>query len=160
MIQKNQLVQQAQREVLLSLSRQVRARLESGKTGLSDLAQVDLSISRMGDVIAGLEEAERSARAELVRVIGAKDGTETPIAPEYDPPLALLPEADVNELKQAAIAHPRVVAMASMSEAADNAHGQRERNADPPSDLGWTRSLRATPSFPRFPIRPGCSQSG
>ena len=128
-VQKNQLVQEAQRDVLISLSRQVRARLEAGKTGLSDLAQVDLSISRTSDVIAGLEEAERSATAELIRAIGAERGTPTPIEPEQDPPVALLPESDDTELRDAAVAHPRVAAMASMSLAAEEraraAKGQR-----------------------------------
>jgi len=118
-IQKNKLVQRAQREILVSFSRQVRARLEAGTTGLSDLAQVDLSISRVSDVIAGLDEAERAATAELVRVIGAEYGTPTPIAPEEDPPPPWLPEPAESELKAAAIEHPRVVSMASMSESAD-----------------------------------------
>jgi cobalt-zinc-cadmium efflux system outer membrane protein len=128
-VQKNQLVQQAQRDVLMSLSRQVRARLEAGRTGLSDLAQVDLSISRISDAIAGLEEAERSAKAELIRAIGAEGGTPTPIEPEHDPPPALLPGSDDGELREAAVVHPRVAAMASMSLAAEEraraAKGQR-----------------------------------
>lgn len=118
-IQKNKLVQRDQREILFSFSKQVRARLESGGTGLSDLAQVDLSISRISDVIAGLDEAERAATAELVRVIGADDGTATPIRPELDPPPALLPAPGESELKAAAIEHPRVTSMASMSASAD-----------------------------------------
>lgn len=128
-IQKNQVVQRDQRTVLVSFSEQVRARLEAGGTGLSDLAQVDLSISRISDVIAGLGEAERSAAAELVRVIGAPDGTPTPIQPERDPPAALLPALPENELKEAALAHPRIRAMASLTSAADErvraAKGQR-----------------------------------
>jgi outer membrane protein TolC len=120
----------------MSLSQQVRARLESGRTGLSDLAQVDLSISRISDVIAGLQEAERSATAELVRVIGAEDGTPTPIRPERDPPLALLPESDESELKDAAIAHPRVAAMASMSEAADERARAAKGERGPSIGLG------------------------
>lgn len=135
-IQKNQVVQQAQRQVLMSLSRQVRARLESGRTGLSDLAQVDLSISRISDVIAGLEESSRSATAELVRVIGAEGGTPTPIQPEYDPPLALLPESDEGELKDAAMAHPRVAAMASMSEAAEERARAAKGERGPSLGLG------------------------
>jgi outer membrane protein TolC len=124
-VQKNQSVQRDQRTILVSFSRQVRARLESGRTGLSDLAQVDLSISRISDVIAGLREAERSAAAELVRVIGAEDETATPIRPEQDPPPALLPGSPETELMEAAITHPRVQAMASLSEAAY----ERERQA-------------------------------
>lgn len=150
-IQKNQVVQQAQREVLMSLSQQVRARLESGRTGLSDLAQVDLSISRISDVIAGLAEAERSAAAELVRVIGAQDGSPTPIVPEHDPPLALLPGADEGELKNAAISHPRVGAMASMWEAADERARAAKGERGPSIGLGldWIITGEAVdPSIP------------
>jgi cobalt-zinc-cadmium efflux system outer membrane protein len=135
-IQKNRVVQRDQREILVSFSQQVRARLESGGTGLSDLAQVDLSISRIGDVIAGLHEAERSATAELVRVIGAEDGTPTPIRPELDPPPALLPEPNESELKKAAIAHPRVEAMAFMSESADESARAAKGERGPSIGLG------------------------
>ena len=70
-------------------------------------------------MIAGLDEAERGAAAELVRVIGAEEGTATPIQPELDPPPPLLPEPAESELRAAAIEHPRVASMASMSESAD-----------------------------------------
>ena len=135
-IQKTQIVQQAQRDVLMSLSRQIRARLEAGRSALSDLAQVDLSISRISDVIAGLKEAERSATAELVRVIGADPGTPTPIQPEDDPPLALLPASDEGELRDAAIVHPRVASMASMSEAADERARAAKGERGPSIGLG------------------------
>lgn len=135
-IQKNRIVQRDQREILTSLSRQVRARLESGATGLSDLAQVDLSISRISDVIAGLGEAERSATAELVRVIGAAGGTATPIRPELDPPPALLPEPDERDLKEAAMTHPRVDAMAFMSESADERARAAKGERGPSIGLG------------------------
>jgi outer membrane protein TolC len=150
-IQKNQTVQQAQRDVLTSLSQQVRARLEAGRTGLSDLAQVDLSISRISDVIAGLQEAERSATAELIRVIGADEGTSTPIQPEHDPPLALLPESEESHLRDAAIAHPRIDAMASMSEAANERARAAKGERGPSIGLGldWIITGQAVdPSIP------------
>lgn len=150
-IQKNQLVQQAQRNVLASLSEQVRTRLEAGRSGLSELAQVDLSISRISDVIAGLQEAERGATAELVRVIGAEAGTPTPIQPEYDPPAALLPASQERELKDAAITHPRVEAMASMSEAAEERARAAKGERGPSIGLGldWIVTGEAVdPSIP------------
>ncbi|MGB5704026.1 MAG: TolC family protein [Polyangiales bacterium] len=146
-IQKNQVVQRAQRDVLLSLSEQARARLEAGRSGLSDLAQVDLSISKVSDVMAGLQEAERSATAELVRVIGAEPGTPTPIQPEEDPPLALLPGAEDSELRDAAVAHPRVEAMASMSEAANERARAAKGERGPSIGLGleWIVTGTAVP---------------
>jgi cobalt-zinc-cadmium efflux system outer membrane protein len=151
-IQKNKVVQQAQRGVLTSLSEQARARLEAGRSGLSDLAQVDLSISRINDAIAGLDEAERSATAELVRVIGAEPGTPTPIEPEHDPPMALLPTSTESELKDAAMSHPRVAAMASMSEAAlERARAARgERGPSIGLGLDWIITGDAVdPSIPK-----------
>ncbi len=116
LVEKGKQVQRDQREILLSFSEQVRTRLEAGGAGLSDLAQVDLSISRVSDTIAALDEAARSASAELVRVIGAEEGTPTPIRPELDPPPALLPILDERLLKELALDHPRVRSMRSMSE--------------------------------------------
>jgi outer membrane protein TolC len=117
-IQKAKQVERDEREILRSFSEQVRARLEAGRAGLSDLAQVDLAISRVADSIASLGESERKAAAELVRIIGAPDGTRTPVRPELDPPDARLPILADTVLKERAIEHPRVKAMASMSEAA------------------------------------------
>lgn len=151
-IQKNQLVQKAQREVLLSLSQQVRARLRSGRVGLSDLAQVDLSISRISDVIAGLQEAERSATAELVRVIGAAAGTATPIVPEQDPPSASLPASETSDLVKAAVEHPRVAALGSMSDAADERARAAKGERGPSIGLGldWIITGEAIdPSIPK-----------
>lgn len=150
-IQKNRVVQRDQREILVSLSRQVRARLESGGTGLSDLAQVDLSISRVSDVIAGLDEAERGAVAELVRVIGAADGTPTPIRPELDPPPALLPEPDERDLKEAALAHPRVDAMASMSRSADERARAAKGERGPSIGLGLDWIITGDAPDPNLP---------
>ena len=150
-IQKNRVVQRDQREILVSLSRQVRARLESGGTGLSDLAQVDLSISRVSDVIAGLDEAERGAVAELVRVIGAADGTPTPIRPEFDPPPALLPEPDERDLKEAAMVHPRVDAMASMSRSANERARAAKGERGPSIGLGLDWIITGDAPDPNLP---------
>lgn len=117
-IQKAKQVERDQREILRSFSAQVRARLEAGRAGLADLAQVDLTISRIADSIATLDEEERSAAAELVRIIGAPGGTRTPVRPELDPPRARLPILDDSVLKARAVEHPRVQSMASMSESA------------------------------------------
>jgi len=135
-IQKNQIVQRDQRTILMSFSEQVRARLESGSSGLADLAQVDLTVSRISDVIAGLQEDERAAKAELIRVIGAEAQTPTPIEPEEDPPRAWLPASSKAELKAAAIEHPRVRAQASLSEAANERARQAKGKRAPSLGVG------------------------
>ena len=138
-IQKNQIVQGDQRELLVSFSQQVRARLESGSVGLADLAQIDLTVSRIRDVIAGLQEDERAATAELIRVIGAEHNTPTPIRPEEDPPRASLPVSSEADLREAAVERPRVRAMGFLSDAADE-RARKAKGARAPSlglGLDW-----------------------
>lgn len=73
-------VLRGQRVVLIQLSAQIRIRVEAGMADLADLAQVDLQVARIADTIAGLDEEERAAAAELVRAVGAPDGTPVPIS--------------------------------------------------------------------------------
>lgn len=108
-------VQRDQQVILTQLSEQVRARVEASMADLADLAQVNLSVSRIEDVLAGLDEAERSASAELVRAVGARAGTPTPVA--KDPPDVALPRTSAADLRTIAIAHPRVEAMSLVSDA-------------------------------------------
>lgn len=115
LIQRTREVQREQVVILEGLSEQVRARLEAGMADLSNLAQVDLGISRLEDTIAGLDEAERAASASLVEVIGAPPGTATPIA--SDGPAVTLPAEDAAALAEAARQHPRVEVMALQVEA-------------------------------------------
>jgi outer membrane protein TolC len=135
-IQKNQIVQRYQREILVSFSQQVRARLESGSAGLADLAQIDLTVSRTSDVIAGLQEDERAAAAELIRVIGAERSTPTPIQPEEDPPRASLPLSSEAELREAAVERPRVRAMRFLSDAADERARKAKGDRAPSIGIG------------------------
>lgn len=101
--------------VLRSLSEQIRVRLEVGGADLADVSRLELMISRAEDRLAGLDERERIAEAELRRVLGAPAGTPVPTDPRE-------PQVDVPKdeaaLRHAALEHPRVRAWASRSEAA------------------------------------------
>jgi len=116
-------VHQGEIEVLQSLSEQVRGRVAVGVAELSDLAQIDLQLSRARDRHASLERQKRAASAGLVRVVGAPVDTPTPVGsgePSADPP------ADsVDVLTASAAAHPDIGTFASLSDAAR----QRERKA-------------------------------
>lgn len=103
-------------EILGSMSELIRVRIEVGGAELADLAQVNLMVSRARDRLAGLDEAERIASSELVRVVGAPDGTVTPIA-KSEPSVAEVSEP-VASLSAEAGGHPRVASMASRSDAA------------------------------------------
>lgn len=121
---------QRQREVLAdevqilgSLSEQIRVRVEVGGAELADLAQVDLMVSRTRDRLAGLDETEKVASARLVHVVGAPDGTATPVSPT-EPVVAEVSEP-IEKLTAEASRHPRVETLAILSDAA----GERVREA-------------------------------
>ena len=110
-------------QILTSLSEQVRVRVEVGGADLADLAQIDLMVSRTQDRLAGLDEAERIAKARLVYVLGAPDGVETPVS-KNSPAVAELDES-IATLTAEAAAHPRVSTLATLSDAT----GERVREA-------------------------------
>ncbi len=108
-------VQRDQLKLLEQVAGTAQARLEIGQGSLADLSQIHLGLSRLADTIAGLDETERQARAELIAALGAEPGTETPISDE--PPPLLRPVESREELQQAALEHPRVQALAHLAEA-------------------------------------------
>lgn len=109
-----------QRQILGSFREALRARVETGGTGLAGLAQVDLLLARLEDRIAAQDPRERSARAELLRRIGEASG-EAPTA--ADPPRVRAPAEPLEALQAAAAAHPRVAASERMAAAS----GAQER---------------------------------
>jgi outer membrane protein, heavy metal efflux system len=112
--------------IVTSLSQQVRARLEVGAADLSDLAQLDLRLSRARDRLIGLDRAEQALSADLVRAVGAPAGTPTPVSD--DPPVIGEPAESLASLSRAAADHPRVAAMAAMS--ASSSERARAARAD------------------------------
>lgn len=110
-------------DVLQSLAEQVEGRVAVGVAELSDLAQLDLMLSRARDRYASLAEQEVVASVRLVRVLGASDGTATPVSPLEPDPKRLVNSPD--ELAAGAAEHPDVRAFQALSSAAE----QREREA-------------------------------
>ncbi len=123
LVQRTRTVVKKQQSILQQLAGAVRARVVVGGATVADLAQVQLGISRVADSLAGLDEIERSASADLVAATGAPAGTATPVA-DADPPLQL-PVEDEKSLRSAALAHPRVRAIDLMAKADD----ERARSA-------------------------------
>ena len=111
-IQRTREVERDQKRLLEHLSALARARVEIGQSGLADLGQIDLKVSRLADVLSGLGEAERAARAELLAAVGAEPDTPTPIA-KNPPPLMRVVETQ-NALRTAALAHPGIQAIGTM----------------------------------------------
>lgn len=108
-------VQRDQLELLRALSETTRVRVEISRASLADLNQVDLAVSRIEDVLAGLDERERRLSAELLAAIGTTSGRVTPINPGLEPSGGV-PVDTRDALIAAATEHPRIESLELMSE--------------------------------------------
>ncbi len=127
-------VEREQLELLRTIAEFVRVRVETSAADLAELTQLNLRVTRAEDTIAALDEDERAAAAALVRVVGAPDGTATPI--DAATPRVGLPEEDDATLRLAATSHPRVRAMALMSESSEQRVRQSRADRAPSVGLG------------------------
>ncbi len=147
-VQRTREVRVEEAAVLTSLSEQVRVRLEVGAAELSDVAQLDLWVTRTRDQVVGLRERERVASAELVRAIGAPEGT--PIRVSSPGPLVVDVDESIEALTRTAHRHPRVDAIATRSRSAGERVHQARADRYPSFGVGidWIvtgRSDSATP---------------
>jgi outer membrane protein TolC len=112
--------------ILETFGAQVRARMEVGAADLAHLSQVNLAVSRIDDKLAGLDESQRGAAADMRRLIGAEPETAIPIG---DPPPAMGIPEDIHALREAAASHPSVeaweLAAQSQDEQARSERGKR-----------------------------------
>ncbi|MBX3125251.1 MAG: TolC family protein [Polyangiaceae bacterium] len=114
LLKRTRAVKRDQRELVQQFTRVVRVRLEIGQATLAELGQMDLAVSRLTDELSGLDEQEHALTAELQRALGAPRTMTLPIADE--PPPHVLPAEPLSALEAAALSHPRVEALAAMSE--------------------------------------------
>ncbi|MCZ7681717.1 MAG: TolC family protein [Sandaracinaceae bacterium] len=108
-------VQGEQLALLAALSEGVRGRVEVGQATLADVAQIDLSRSRLEDADLRLVEEERAAEAALRAAIGAPAASATPTAEAAPEPA--LPAEDTAALAADAREHPYVRAFLALAEA-------------------------------------------
>lgn len=126
LIDRSRVVHRDQKRLLEHFSALVRGRVEVGQATLADLGQIDLSVSRLTDTLAGLDEQEQVARAALVAAVGAPPGTKTTILADA-PPLTLYAEPE-EALLSSALEHPRVRVFGLMAES--QLHRSRAAGAD------------------------------
>jgi cobalt-zinc-cadmium efflux system outer membrane protein len=126
LLDRTRTVWENQKRILEHFSVLVRGRLEVGQATLADLGQVDLSVARAVDDLAGIGEQRRVAGAALVAAIGAPPGSATPVVSE-SPELLATAESDAVLLSSAAD-HPGVRAVGLMAEAQQ--HRARAAGAD------------------------------
>jgi len=127
-------VEREQLEILDGLSELLRARVETSQAGLADLAQVDLTRSRIDDRIAELVEAERSAEAVLRGVISSPAGMALPTPAEVTG--IALPDESTEALMEAVRAHPFLLAFELMAEAHESQAAAFEADRFPRFTLG------------------------
>ncbi len=95
-------------EILKSLAQAARTRVETGKTTIADVGQVELAVSRTLDKIAMLEQRRIALEADLVYALGAPQDVEPlPVKPN-SAELVSVGES-TNDLAQSAQAHPQIL---------------------------------------------------
>ncbi len=127
-------VERQQLDLLRTTAEFVRVRVETSAADLSDLTQLNLRVTRAEDELAALDEDEKAAAAGLVRVVGAPDGTATPIDTAL--PRVGLPGEDTATLRLAAASHPRVQAMALLSKSSEQRVRQSRADRFPSVGVG------------------------
>lgn len=121
-------------EVLAGLAEAARGRLEVGAVTLADVQQVELAITRLDDVVAGLGEQEHAAEAELAAAIAVAAGAELRTVDE-PPPEALVAEEE-DALRAAVAAHPMLESFALMAEASEADARSQEADFFPSFTIG------------------------
>ncbi len=119
--------------LLGGVSESVRGRIETNQATLADVAQVDLTRSRLDDAIAGLDEQARAARAALRAAVGA--GPDVAMAAEGDAGVAL-PAEPAEALTRAVRAHPFLASFERMAEAGEASAASAEAERFPRFTLG------------------------
>ncbi len=114
LIEQERRVARDQLEVLRSLAAAAEARLEVGDGSLAELGQVHLSISRLSDALAGMDEQRQAGLAQLRATIGVPADTALPISAEA-PPLGESVES-IEQLRAALREHPLVQSLARQAE--------------------------------------------
>ncbi|MFT4626759.1 MAG: cobalt-zinc-cadmium efflux system outer membrane protein [Myxococcota bacterium] len=133
-------------EILTGLSQTTRSRLEIGGATLSDLQQIDLSRARLEDGIRSMDEAERSAEANLRAAIGERDGASLPTTTE--PRLAQPAEADLTD---AVLRHPTLASLGHVADAADARAKSKAANRLPGFTVGADWIITGPALMPNTP---------
>ncbi len=126
-------IERQQLELVTSLTQALTSRIEVGQATLADVAQVELTRARLAEMLAALDEQERTAEAALRAAIGAPPDLPVPTEEDVAPPA--LPAAEHEALAEDVREHPYLRAFALMAEA----------------DRAQAASLEAD-RFPRFSV--------
>jgi len=132
--QRRREIERSQRELLAEFSAAARVRVEIGKASLADLAQIDLGVSRIDDMLAGRDAEETRARVELIAAIGAPANIDTPIS--AGSVVTSVPAEEDARLRAAVTAHPRIDAFRWRASSSDDRVRQARAQGMPSLTLG------------------------
>ncbi len=117
LLRETRTIQQEQAELLRGLAQSTLGQIATGAATLADQQQIDLILARLEDAIAGLDQQERAAEAQLRAVVGAPPGADTPT--QSEPPAVALPLETEEALQKAVLDHPFIESFALLGEASD-----------------------------------------
>lgn len=121
-------------DVIRGLSETVRARIATGVATLADQQQIDLAAARLEDGIRSMDEAERSAEAQLRAAVGMPASESVPT--RADPPEPTLPAADAGALEAQVRAHPFITAFEWMAQAQESRARAEDADSLPSFTVG------------------------
>lgn len=124
LIQNLRVIQHEQLELLRGLAESARARIATNHTTLADQQQIELTIARLDDDIAGLFEQQQIAEAELRSTLGIQDRVTLTTKEQHRE--QRVPQQTVEELRTRALTHPLISSLGAMSRSKE-AEARRER---------------------------------
>ncbi len=104
-------------QVLRGLSETVRARFVTGSATLADQQQIDLSISRLEDLLLAMNKDERTFEAQLRASLGLRSAL--PLPTTDGPADATVPAASEADLMKQALTHPMIDSQKWMADSHD-----------------------------------------
>ncbi len=136
-------------EVVRSLSQSVLARVATGAANLAEQQQVDLSAARLEDMLAGMDEAEAAAVAQLRAAVGNR--TLGSFDTRDAPPEAAVPRESESALAEVAVRHPLLLSMDYEALAFDEMARAEEAVGLPSFSLGADWIITGEASAPNIP---------
>ncbi len=148
-IQQTRKVLRDQLAIVNAMAGTARARVEVGRGAIADVAQIELSHSRLLDAMSGLDEQTRQMEAELITATGAPPTTRAPVD-DVPPPLLVLAEDD-DALRAAIAEHPQLEALDLMAESREELAESFDSDAYPSFKLGLTVIETGEAPMPNVP---------
>lgn len=116
-IDRQMAIQKEQIQIAETLAGSLRGRVETGRASLADMNQVELTISRMHDMVSRLAQKKRALEARLASALGLAESTVEGLPVRAEPPAtAPIDEARIQEWRARVAVHPSLESVSAMGE--------------------------------------------